>query len=65
MTMDFFGTKSSFVCWYFFFLGFAIGNWISRLADIRDNNDLSYSLMGSILVCGAGKLYIHDTYIYF
>lgn len=41
------------ISWYFGFFGFAIGNWVSRLADIRDANHLTYTLMGSVLVLGA------------
>ena len=41
------------ISWYFFFIGFAIGNWISRLADIREHNHLSYTMLGSLLVLAA------------
>ena len=39
--------------WYFFLVGAIMGTWISRLTDVRTSNDLSYTLLGIVLIFGA------------
>lgn len=41
------------VGWYYFYLGLVMGSYISRLPDIKDNNNLNNTFLGIILVFGA------------
>lgn len=41
------------ICWYYFYLGFILGNWISRIPDIKEQYNLSNTILGVVLIFGA------------
>lgn len=41
------------ITFFYIFLGFLMGNWVSRIPDIKTENELSDGMLGVCLSCGA------------
>ena len=41
------------ISWYFFNLGLLVGNYVSRIPSIKEDNDLSDGVLGVVLFCTA------------
>ena len=52
-----FRKKGEWISWYFFNLGMLVGNYVSRLPSIKEDNRLSDGELGLVLLaCALGTM---------